>query len=378
MFTHWRLSSFYFFYFASLGTLLPYWSLYLDSLGFSAFQIGEIMAVILITKAIVPNLIGWIADHTGKSLSIIRLCSFLSASFFTLIFLDQSYYWVILVMVLFSSFWNSVLPQFEVITLNHIKDNTHLYSKIRIWGSIGFITTATLIGPVLDLINISILPIILTLLFALIWFSSLWVQECKTQHPIQHHTTLLNILKRPEVIAFIIVAFLSQVAHGPYYAIYSLFLKSHQYSQSIIGLLWTTGVIAEIIVFWVVYKYFKNIKLKLILVGSLLLASIRWFCIGSLIDYGWMIFLAQLLHAATFATFHLAAINLTHNFFSGKNQSRGQALYSSVSYGAGGAVGSMYGGYCWEQFGPEIAFYTAAIIALIAAMVAYIWITKET
>ena len=41
---YWRLSTFYLFFFASLGALLPYWALYLDSLGFSSADIGELMA----------------------------------------------------------------------------------------------------------------------------------------------------------------------------------------------------------------------------------------------------------------------------------------------------------------------------------------------
>ncbi|MCG7946441.1 MAG: MFS transporter, partial [Candidatus Thiodiazotropha taylori] len=32
---YWRLSGFYFFYFASLGALLPFWGLYLQDRGYS-------------------------------------------------------------------------------------------------------------------------------------------------------------------------------------------------------------------------------------------------------------------------------------------------------------------------------------------------------
>ncbi len=42
---YWRLSAFYFLYFGLLGTLVPYWSLYLKDLGFSATTIGLLMAV---------------------------------------------------------------------------------------------------------------------------------------------------------------------------------------------------------------------------------------------------------------------------------------------------------------------------------------------
>ena len=56
---YWRLSGFYFFYFGLLGTLVPYWSLYLKDLGFSAVAIGGLMAIPQLTKIGAPNLWGW-------------------------------------------------------------------------------------------------------------------------------------------------------------------------------------------------------------------------------------------------------------------------------------------------------------------------------
>ncbi len=49
---YWRLSGFYFFFFASLGVLVPYWGLYLKSLGFSALEIGQLVALLLATKIV--------------------------------------------------------------------------------------------------------------------------------------------------------------------------------------------------------------------------------------------------------------------------------------------------------------------------------------
>ncbi|WP_419582672.1 MFS transporter, partial [Thiolapillus sp.] len=49
---YWRLSAFYFFYFAALGTLMPYWGLYLQSLGFDAFAIGSLMSILMATKIV--------------------------------------------------------------------------------------------------------------------------------------------------------------------------------------------------------------------------------------------------------------------------------------------------------------------------------------
>ena len=120
---YWRLSSFYFFYFASLGALIPYWSLYLKSLGYSAQSIGILMAILPATKIFAPYLWGWLADQTRHPITIIRLANLFAVVAFAGVFVDSGFVWLSLVLLVFSFFWNSSLPLFETMTLNHLGDD---------------------------------------------------------------------------------------------------------------------------------------------------------------------------------------------------------------------------------------------------------------
>ena len=104
---YWRLSSFYLFYFALLGTLVPYWSLYLQDRGFAAAQIGLLMAIPQITKLGAPNLWGWLADRTGQRLRIIRAGNLLAAIIFTGVFVADGFWSMVIVLAGFSFFWNA-------------------------------------------------------------------------------------------------------------------------------------------------------------------------------------------------------------------------------------------------------------------------------
>ena len=73
---------FTFFYFASLGVLVPYWSLYLKSLGYNSLTIGGLVAILPATKLIAPYIWGWLADHTRRSMFIIRVASILALASF--------------------------------------------------------------------------------------------------------------------------------------------------------------------------------------------------------------------------------------------------------------------------------------------------------
>ena len=122
---YWRLSGFYFFYFATLGGFLPFWSLFLEETGFQPLEIGELSALLAATKIFAPNLWGWIADLSGKSLRVIRIASFLATCLFAGFMFDTSYVWFAWVTVAFSFFWNAALPQFEAATLIHLHNESH-------------------------------------------------------------------------------------------------------------------------------------------------------------------------------------------------------------------------------------------------------------
>ncbi len=374
---YWRLSSFYFFYFATLGGFLPYWSLYLEHIKFSALEIGELSALMVATKIIAPNLWGWIADHTGKSLRIIRIASFFAALIFAGFFFKDSYLWVAMITVGFSFFWNAALPQFEAATLFHLKKEPHRYSQIRLWGSIGFIVTVLIIGRAIDLLSIDYLPELIICLLGMIWLVSLVTPEAQASFPGSDAVKIFQIIKQPEIIAFFVVYMLLQAAHGPYYVFYSIYLNQFNYTPTIIGLLWALGVCSEVMLFVFMKRILLKVSLRSILLISIFLSICRWLIIAFFVESMALMIFAQILHAATFGSSHVVAIHLVHKYFGGHHQGKGQALYNSLSFGLGGMIGSLYSGYCWDLYGSLIVYSTAAVVCFIAFIIAYIWVGRE-
>jgi PPP family 3-phenylpropionic acid transporter len=374
---YWRLSGFYFFYFASLGVMVPYWSIYLDWLSFSASEIGELTAILLATRIFAPYLWGWLADHSQQRMRIVRITSFLSVLVFSAIFINTSYLWVATVMLLFSFFWNGSLPQFEVVTLQYLGKNSHFYSKIRLWGSIGFIIIVAALGWLLEHFNAGLIPYALLVSIIFIWLTSLSVIDTNQQTQRDEYSPISSILRKPEVIAFLVICFLLQVSHGPYYTFFSIYLEQYNYSRSLIGQLWALGVIAEVVVFLFMHRWLPSVGIKRVLLVSLLLTSLRWTLIALYPEHLAIIIFAQLLHAASFGSFHAAAIAWIYKHFKGKTHGRGQAIYSSVSFGAGGAIGSLYSGYMWLSPGPQPIFLIAAVLTFIATIIGGFWLNAE-
>jgi len=374
---YWRLSSFYFFYFATLGGFLPYWSLYLEYIKFNALEIGELSALMVATKIIAPNLWGWIADHTGKSLRVIRIASFFATVIFVGFLFKDNYLWVAMITVGFSFFWNAALPQFEAATLFHLKEEPHRYSRIRLWGSIGFIITVMCIGWLIDVLSIDYLPEMIICMLAMIWLVSLVTPETNASQHNETKVGVFKIIKQPEIIAFFMVYMLLQLAHGPYYVFYSIYLNQFSYSSTMIGSLWALGVCAEVLLFIFMNQVLKWISLRHILLASVFLSICRWLIIAYCVDSLPLMVFAQLLHAATFGSSHVVAIHLVHKYFGDHHQGKGQALYSSLSFGLGGMIGSLGSGYLWEIQGATFVFSMAAICCCIALIIAYLWVGRE-
>ena len=366
---YWRLSSFYFFYFALVGVLVPYWTLYLQALGYNPYEIGIIAGVLMASRILAPNIWGWLADRHGNRLSIIRLGSCAALVCFAGIFISTRYSWLIWVVLSFSFFWSAVLAQFEVLTLAHLAPLTNRYGLIRQWGSIGFIVTVLLLGYLFEVISILHLPVVVFSLLLLIWLSSLWVPDVTGEQNTSSAAPLWLVLKRPTVWLFLFVCFLLQVSHGPYYTFYSIYLHDLDYSAAVIGWLWAIGVIAEILLFWLASALLGRFSLLNLLIFGLALTVLRWTLISVYAaSLPWLVF-AQLLHAASFGLTHAVAIEWVRRAFSHSSAGQGQAFYSSVSFGAGGALGAILSGIAWQS-SAIATFLAAAVIAALALLVA--------
>lgn len=366
---YWRLSGFYFAYFALLGGVAPFLSLYFESLGFSPARIGELVAIPMLMRCIAPNLWGWLGDATGQRLLIVRVGALLTALCFAGIFWRQDYWWLAAIMALHSFFWHAVLPQFEAITLAHLGSQSARYSQLRLWGSVGFILTVVLLGLLLQRASMAVYPMAMFGIMLLIAVCSTLVPQPPRQ-PASAAVAgdgFLRRLRQPGVPAFFVAVALMQLSHGPYYTFLSIHLEALGYSRGLIGMLWALGVLAEIVLFMFMHRLLAWISLRQLLVVSFALAALRWLLLGTLAEELLVLLFAQLLHAATFGAFHVASIHLVQQRFGERYQGQGQALYATLA-GIGGALGALCSGYAWAGMGPMLTFATAALAAFVGML----------
>jgi PPP family 3-phenylpropionic acid transporter len=366
---YWRIAGFYFFYYAFIGMFAPYWSLYLKSIHFDAIEISILLSIQPVMRMIAPTIWGWLADHTGKRLLVVQIAATLSALFYLGVFFTTSFWGMFMVLMLMAFFWSASMPWVEATTMTYLGKNTAHYGRIRSWGSIGFIVAVVGLGYAFDYIEIAwLLWAGLVCELGILIFSR---QIPKTE-VLAHHTdtqSIKQLVLQPAVLALFGACFLMSVAHGPYYTFYSIYLVEHGYAKSAVGGLWALGVICEIGVFFLMPALAKRFGFTRILLISFAAAIVRFMLIAWTVDYIALLLAAQVLHALTFGAYHAASVGLVHQFFQGRHQSKGQALFGSVTYGAGGVLGGLASGPIWQHWGASSLYTLSAVMALLGLLI---------
>ncbi len=373
-----RLSSFYFAYYAALGAFTPYWSLYLESRGMGVAAISVLMSLWYATRIVAPSTWTTLAARSPHPIRWLQLGCLLTVLCFCLFLLPLRFAGLFAVMCAFCFAYNAVMPQFEAITMSHLGARSDRYGRIRVWGSIGFIAVVASFGVLLDRFGVHNLPWLMLPLFVALLassFANTYAPHVEETHD-ENHVGFRARLKRPQVIAFFVAAFLAQVSFGPYYTFFSIYLSEHHYSATMLGVFWTVGVIAEIGVFFLSSRIFRRWDAGKVLMVVLVSAALRWWATALWPDSIPLMLAAQLTHALNFGAFFAAVMQLLVRFFPGRMNGHGQGVFYGLSSGVGGVVGALAAGQLWRFGGGSVAFMASGCFALLAAVIAWYWLVR--
>ncbi|QSX35945.1 MFS transporter [Shewanella sedimentimangrovi] len=358
------LSACYFFFFAILGVMVPYLGVFFDARGFNASEIGLLLAILMATRILAPNLWAMVADRTGMRAELIKLGAGAGALTYVSFFYPGSFGYMALSLAVYTFFWNAILAQLEVITLETLGDRAHRYGIIRSYGSLGYICLVVGAGFAIGQWGPEILPYIGMTLFIGMLASCLPLPANRVK--VEAKAAGGFSLRGP-IAWFLLSAILLQMSAGPFYGFFVLYLKQAGYSEFAAGLAVALGVVAEILMFMLAPRLLGRYGSKPLMFISILLTSARWLMMAFGVDSLFWLSLAQSLHAFTFGLVHAASIQFIHQQFDSRRRSQGQALYASLSFGVGGAIGTWLCGHIWG-IDPSLCWVFAAVCALLAAL----------
>ncbi|MES3023498.1 MAG: MFS transporter [Pseudomonadota bacterium] len=365
-----KLGLFFFVYYAHAGTFATYASLFFAARGMSAAEIGILMSLIQVMRIFGPNLWGWVADHTKQRVLVLRLTAVGALLSFSGIFFGQGFGQFFVAMVLLNLFTSAQGPLSDALMLASLKGDLSNYGRVRLWGSAGFIAAVMVAAYGLEWYGVDALPWIAGVMLVFVVLASLRIREAPRALVEEVGAPLWSVLRQPAVLAFFASTALMVSAHTALYVFYSLYLELEGYSKPVIGLMWSLGVLAEIVFFYFQGALFRRFGVRRVLMVSFAVALLRFAMVGTGGHSLALLVFAQLLHALTFGAHHSACVMTMQRWFAGPLQARGQALYMSIAYGVGGTLGGLFMTLCWERAGPDSIFVAAAVLSLAGGVVA--------
>ncbi|MBN8481640.1 MAG: MFS transporter [Xanthomonadales bacterium] len=375
-FPQWRLSGFYLAYYAALGAFTPYWSLFLKARGHDIAAISVLMSLWYATRIVAPSSWGWLAARSARPVRWLRIGCALTLASFAVFLMPLGFAATFIAMCAFCAFYNAVMPQFEALTLSHLDGRTERYGRIRVWGSVGFIGTVVAFGVLFDHVSILWLPAFMLPLFATLLAGSIVNDYARAPlvAPDEDSEGFTARLRRPEVVAFFVVALLVQLSFGPHYTFFSIYLEELGYSASALGIYWGVAVGVEILMFFASARLLRHWSAAGLLMASLLAAVVRWTITALWPREIMLMGFAQALHALCFAAFFAASMQYMARFFPGRMNGHGQGIFYGFSSGVGGVLGALLSGLVWQHGGGRLAFLLAAAVAAMAAVIAWTWL----
>jgi PPP family 3-phenylpropionic acid transporter len=381
-----RLSFFYGTTFGMLGSYLPFFPVWLKAVGIEASWIGIITAVPAVTRFTVLPLVTAFAEKRRATRNAIVVTAFATALGLTLVGTQHQALPLFLVFAATCCLWTPTAPLTDAYALRGVARYGLDYGPLRLWGSAAFVVGALLCGLFIDVIAPERLIWIIAGTAGLSALASLGLpsldapkisesktsesktSESKASEP--GHRGAGGLLRDGGFLAIILASALIQGSHAAYYIFASIVWKQAGFGGLTIALLWSLGVVAEIVLF-ALSPRFTWPSAVLVVIGALS-AVARWVITAQQPPIA-ILAAVQLAHGLTFGLTQVGTMGLLVHHVPGHVMTRGQGYLAACS-GIVSSSTSILCGIVYARYGQGV-YYVMAAMAGSGAVV--MWLARH-
>ena len=345
------------------GAYVPFWSLWLESKGISAEQIGLLIGLGLGIR-FAGNLL--IMGRANRASLLIPTCRYLAVlsllCYLGFYWVDS--FWALLALMLLANFiYPTLLPLSEALAARMMLQVKLDYGKVRLWGSAAFIVGSTLVGALVQHYGASwVLHAMILGLLLLTGLSWLPMAPAPQDAPSSGNKIgFRSLLTDRSFLIFLLVVSLLQGSHAAYYGFSALYWKAHGYAENVIGYLWALGVMAEIGMFALSRRLLKGFSYQQLFFIGGLGCVLRWTLLANTTELAWL-WVAQLLHAVTFCVSHLGAIRYMTQQLPAEQVIPAQTLYAAFPAGVVMALLTAVAGFGYQQVQGQVFWLMAMLV----------------
>jgi Arabinose efflux permease len=374
--------------FAPYAIITPYFQQLLKHLNYNDVQIGAIQGALELMAVAAPILWGVLADKLSAPRGVLAFTVILSLPMFFLFRFVNGGAAGVVVALLFGLFYKPNIPLTDGMTFRYIRTKGGDYGKIRIGGTVGYISFIAVFDAICWLtggVTVNKLIVEFSVAVALQLASLLLVPQfieapaasvdAAEKETESNRNDFLKLFLRPTFLVFMLAAFLGRFSMMSYYSFFSRFLDD-VYGVKEVGWIWALGSLCEMPLVFCSKRIIDKIGLKSFFALGLLGCVLRLagFSVESNI---WVVLCLQPLHCLTFGAYHCATVTYVSRMFPAKLQGGAQGIFSAITVGLGGLVGSAVGGVVLDAFNYTVLYTAFSGVALLGLVICLLFVPKQ-
>lgn len=357
-----RQAVFYALMLIGTGASLPYMPLWFAARGMTGAQIGLILALPLLLRAVTGPIIGVWADRFALYRTPLILMAAAGSALYALLlpaalFTEARLVLFAVVWTVSFTFMTSLGALADAMTMELARREGFDYSVPRAVGSAAFIAANIAVGYILKWLGVDTVLIWMIAVGALTAWTARFVlppvPRLETAAlPEAGWVRLRRLAASHDFLWLMIALGCIQAAHAFYYGFSSLIWKRQGLGGDMIGYLWAMGVVAEVLMLAFGLRMRRRFGVWNLLIGSGVLSVVRWGAMA-LLPPVWMLWPLQMLHAASFAACYLAGLELTRRFAPAGYESLAQSVSAAYVVGVMMGLATLASGPIYDVLGPR-------------------------
>lgn len=350
----------YFMLFFAVAAYYPLLGKYYKDLGFSGTQIGILFSAATFITMLVQPLWGMICDKKGNcKSSFVTMHIAIIAIALVLPFIKN--YWLLLVvMSLHFIFQCGLFPLLDTMIYKDIYD----FGKIRLWGSIGFASMVLFSGKIAEIIGISNMFFIYSLLMVISLFAALKINEKSSLSHKSSEKKISGKLFNKNYIIFLLIGFFTMGAFSTGGQYFSILFSDIGGSMTAFGITYFFIAISEVPFLKVSQKIVKKFGAeKLILISGILLLG-RFALNGFAKDYRLIVYTSIFMGSFIGLSLPAVAVYMKEKI-NPENRAMAVTIYSAISSGLGPMIFQFSGGIIYDHTNISVLYLIMCILIII-------------
>lgn len=365
----------YFFYYASLSSVMPFLTLYYQDLGLSGRQIGSLAALHPLVTMVAAPAWGALADATSQHRRILLAGLALSAISVAAFPLAQTFLGVMLCVFAFAFFSAPLISLIDNSTLQQLGLRRDLYGQQRVWGSYGWGIAGYATGWMMGGQGLPVIFIIFPVLIGVTLMIALRFPVSQSVLGMAFGRGLAGLFANRRWLFFLVVVWVTGVGFGMYVNFSLIFMRSIGVSEAQLGLVQAIQIISEIPFLLASGKLMKRYGPRGLLAMGAFGFSLRT-GLMALAAAPWQALLISFLHGPTFVMVWVAGVEYASQIAPRGLGATAQGMFGGVYSGLGFASGALLGGWLFDSLGVRPQFLLAALVVFLAGA-AWLWLTRQ-